>query len=134
MRHKLRQPANRRRYARRTAIVEPVFGQLKADRGFTTLSVRGLMHAKAEERLGGLAHNLGKLLRVCPLPAVRPMEVATAVVGPLPSPGRVLRRRAGFSGQGNADASSATSAPVLRGAACADGGSNGLIQTRDPAS
>ncbi len=76
MRHKMRQPANRRRYARRKVIVEPVFGQLKEDRGFTTLSVRGLLLARAEYLLGCLAHNLGKLLCVCPLPAVRPMEVA----------------------------------------------------------
>ena len=76
MRYKMRQPANRRRYARRKVIVEPVFGQLKEDRGFTTLSVRGLILARAEYLLGCLAHNLGKLLRVCPLPAMRPMKVA----------------------------------------------------------
>ena len=76
MRYKLRQPVNRRRYARRKVIVEPVFGQLKEDRGFTTLSLRGLLLAKAEYLLGCLAHNLGKLLCVCPLPAVRPTEVA----------------------------------------------------------
>ena len=34
MRFKLRQPNARRRYARRKAIVEPVFGQLKEARGF----------------------------------------------------------------------------------------------------
>lgn len=67
MRYKLRQPANRRRYARRKAIVEPVFGQVKEDRGFTTLSLRGLSLARAEYLLACLAHNLGKLLRVCPL-------------------------------------------------------------------
>ena len=37
------------------------------DRGFTTLSLRGLALAKAEYLLSCLAHNLGKLLRVCPL-------------------------------------------------------------------
>ena len=71
MRYKMRQTVNRRRYARRKVIVEPVFGQLKEDRGFTTLSLRGLLLAKAEYLLGCLAHNLGKLLCVCPLPAVR---------------------------------------------------------------
>lgn len=69
MRFKLRQPVNRRRYARRKIIVEPVFGQLKEDRSFTTLSLRGLVLAKAEFLLACLAHNLGKLVRVCPLPA-----------------------------------------------------------------
>jgi DDE family transposase len=72
----MRQPANRRRYARRKVIVEPVFGQLKEDRGFTTLSVRGLRLARAEYLLGCLAHNLGKLLGVCPLPAMRPTKMA----------------------------------------------------------
>jgi transposase len=69
MRFKLRQPDARRRYARRKAIVEPVFGQLKEARGFTTLSLRGLARAAGEYFLACLAHNLGKLLRVCPLPS-----------------------------------------------------------------
>jgi len=71
MRFKLRQATARRRYARRKVIVEPVFGQLKEDRGFTTLSLRGLLLARAEYLLACLAHNLGKLLRVCPLPGAR---------------------------------------------------------------
>jgi transposase len=66
MRYKMRQPANRRRSARRKVIVEPVFGQLKEDRGFTALSLRGLVLAKAEYLLACLAHNLGKLLRAWP--------------------------------------------------------------------
>ena len=77
MRLKLRHPDARRRYARRKAIVEPVFGQVKEDRGFTTLSLRGLPLAKAEYLLACLAHNLGKLLRVCPLPTTR-LAPATA--------------------------------------------------------
>jgi hypothetical protein len=68
MRFKLRQPANRRRYRRRKAIVEPVFGQLKEDRGLASLSLRGLALAAGEYLLACLAHNLGKLLRVCVLP------------------------------------------------------------------
>jgi transposase len=71
MRFKLRQPAARRRYARRKAIVEPVFGQLKEARGFTAFSLRGLALATGEYLLACLAHNLGKLLRVCPLPIAR---------------------------------------------------------------
>ena len=71
MRFKLRQPEARRRYARRKVIVEPVFGQVKEDRGFTALSLRGLASATGEYLLACLAHNLGKLLRVCPLPAAR---------------------------------------------------------------
>jgi transposase len=76
MRFKLRQPDARRRYARRKAIVEPVFGQLKEARGFSTLSLRGLARAAGEYLLACLAHNLGKLLRVCPLPAARPAPAA----------------------------------------------------------
>ena len=71
MRFKLRQPDARRRYARRKTIVEPVFGQLKEVRGFTTLSLRGLARAAGEYLLACLAHNFGKLLRVCPLPSAR---------------------------------------------------------------
>jgi transposase len=71
MRFKLRQPDARRRYARRKTIIEPVFGQIKEARGFATLSLRGLAHAAGEYLLACLAHNLGKLLRVCPLPAAR---------------------------------------------------------------
>jgi transposase len=76
MRFKLRQPDARRRYARRKAIVEPVFGQVKEARGFSTLSLRGLARAAGEFLLACLAHNLGKLLRVCPLPAATPASAA----------------------------------------------------------
>jgi len=76
MRFKLRQPDARRRYARRKTIVEPVFGQLKEARGFTTLSLRGLARAAGEYLLACLAHNLGKLLRACPLPAASTASAA----------------------------------------------------------
>jgi len=75
MRFKMRDPAARRRYARRKTIVEPVFGQLKADRGFAALSLRGLLLARAEYLLACLAHNLGKLLHVDALPT--PLMAAT---------------------------------------------------------
>jgi transposase len=70
MRFKLRDPDARRRYARRKVIVEPIFGQLKADRGFVAVSMRGLIYAKGEYLLACLAHNLGKLLCACALSAV----------------------------------------------------------------
>jgi len=76
MRFKLRQPEARRRYARRKAIVEPVFGQLKQVRGFTAFSLRGLAFATGEYLLACLAHNLGKLLRVCVLPSARVAPLA----------------------------------------------------------
>ncbi len=42
---------------------------LPSHRGFTTLRLRGVWLAKAEYVLARLAHNLGKLLRVCRLGA-----------------------------------------------------------------
>jgi IS5 family transposase len=69
MRFKLRQVSARRRYARRKVIVEPIFGQFKTDRGLTALCLRGLVLARGEWLLACLAHNLGKLLRVCALPS-----------------------------------------------------------------
>jgi transposase len=68
MRYKFRQPTARQRYAQRKTIVEPVFGQLKENRGFTGVSLRGLVLATGEYLLACLAHNLGKLLRVCVWP------------------------------------------------------------------
>ncbi|MDP8924327.1 MAG: transposase, partial [Chloroflexota bacterium] len=76
VRFKLRQPDARRRYARRKAIAEPVFGQLKHARGFDAVSLRGLARATGEYLLACLAHNLGKLLRACPHPAARPAPAA----------------------------------------------------------
>ncbi len=78
MRDTMRQPANRRRSARRKAIVEPVCGQIKEDRSFTTVSRRGLGLAKAEYLLACLAHNLGKLLRVWPLGVAQMAPAASA--------------------------------------------------------
>ena len=42
MRQKLRTPAGRAIYARRKAIVEPVFGQIKDARGFRRFLLRGV--------------------------------------------------------------------------------------------
>ena len=78
LRHTMRQPAHRRHDARRKAIVEPVFGQLKEDRGFTALSLRGLVYATGAYVRACLAHNLGKLLSVCPWPVTQPTTVVLA--------------------------------------------------------
>ena len=50
-------------YARRKAIVEPVFGQIKKARGFRRFSFRGLCSVEAEWQLVCLTHNLLKLFR-----------------------------------------------------------------------
>jgi transposase len=63
MARKLRTKRGRERYARRKAMVEPVFGQVKQARGFRQFSLRGLKKMRAEWRLVGLTHNLLKLWR-----------------------------------------------------------------------
>jgi hypothetical protein len=63
MREKLRQPAAQEIYARRKAIVEPVFGQTKETRGFRRFSFRGHRKVSAERTLICLTHNLLKLFR-----------------------------------------------------------------------
>jgi transposase len=63
MARKLRTKKGRERYARRKAMVEPVFGQIKHGRGFRQFSLRGLKNVRAEWRLVGLTHNLLKLWR-----------------------------------------------------------------------
>lgn len=63
MRRRLRQPANRARYRRRGAIVEPVFGQLKEVRGVRRFQRRGFGACASEWRLLATTHNLLKLWR-----------------------------------------------------------------------
>jgi len=63
MRAKLQTAAGHAVYALRKAIVEPVFGQIKAARGFRRFSFRGLANVQAEWRLICLTHNLLKLFR-----------------------------------------------------------------------
>jgi transposase len=63
MARKLRTKRGRERYARRKAMVEPVFGQVKQSRGFRQFLLRGLRKMRAEWRLVSLTHNLLKLWR-----------------------------------------------------------------------
>lgn len=60
MRRKLRTQRGRRIYARRKAIVEPVFGQIKG-RGFRQFLLRGERKVKGEWSLMCISHNLLKL-------------------------------------------------------------------------
>lgn len=71
MRHKIRTPEGHAVYARRKAIVEPVFGQIKEARGFRRFSFRGFPKVAAEWSLICLTHNLLKLFHAgwCPQPA-----------------------------------------------------------------
>ena len=61
MRHKLRTETGRAVYKMRKAIVEPVFGQIKEQRGFRRFSLRGLNNVRWEWKLVCLASNLRKL-------------------------------------------------------------------------
>ncbi len=63
MQAKLKTPAGRAVYARRKAIVEPVFGQIKEARGFRRFLLRGLDKIRGEWRLVCLTHNLLKIWR-----------------------------------------------------------------------
>jgi transposase len=59
----LRTRKGRKAYAKRKETVEPVFGQIKAVRGFRQFLLRGLDCVKAEWQLICLTHNLLKLYR-----------------------------------------------------------------------
>src|ERR1017187_9918344 len=63
MRHKWRTAAGRAVYKMRKAIVEPVFGQIKEQRGFRRFSLRGKQNVGCEWRLVCAASNLLKLFR-----------------------------------------------------------------------
>ena len=61
MRRRIRQGGHRSRYRLRKHIVEPVFGQIKAARGFRQLLLRGVDKVRREWALICTAHNLTKL-------------------------------------------------------------------------
>ena len=61
IRQKLRSPAGRAQYARRKAVVEPVFGVLKQQRGMRQFRTRGLHKVAVEFTLAALAYNLTRL-------------------------------------------------------------------------
>jgi transposase len=63
MARKLRTKKGRERYARRKAIIEPIFGQMKQVLGFRQFSLRGLSSMRSEWRLMCAVHNLLKLWR-----------------------------------------------------------------------
>jgi transposase len=63
MQTRLRQAGRRSRYRLRKQIVEPVFGQIKAARGFRQFLLRGIDKVRAEWAMICTAHNLLKLAR-----------------------------------------------------------------------
>jgi transposase len=67
MRWRLNTAEGRAHYARRKAVVEPVFGQIRVGQRFNRISFRGLKAASAEWKLVATCHNLLKLFRLAPL-------------------------------------------------------------------
>jgi transposase/IS5 family transposase len=63
MARKLTTKKGRAEYARRKAIVEPVFGQIKEAMGFRRFSLRGKAKVTGEWHLVCAVHDLGKLFR-----------------------------------------------------------------------
>ncbi len=88
MARKLRTKRGRAIYARRKAIVEPVFGQIKEARGFRRFSLRGLAKARAEWQLVCAVHNLGKLFRSGRASSQPSRPGGARRVGPAAVPGR----------------------------------------------
>jgi transposase len=61
MRRKLREPAGRAVYGRRKALVEPVLGTLKEQRGMKRFRLRGLNKVGIEFTLATISYNLTRL-------------------------------------------------------------------------
>jgi len=61
MRKRLRSPAGKARYRRRQALVEPVIGVLKEQRGMRRVRLRGLSKVSGEIALACIAFNLTRL-------------------------------------------------------------------------
>ncbi len=66
MRAKLRTVAGRKIYQRRQAVVEPVFGILKEQRGMRKFRRRGLAAVTTEWTLAAIAYNLTRLAHLTP--------------------------------------------------------------------
>lgn len=63
MRARLRSPAGQARYRRRQALVEPVIGVLKEQRGLRRFRLRGLKKVAVELALASIAFNLTRMWR-----------------------------------------------------------------------
>jgi len=73
MARRMRTKQGRVDYARRKAIVEPVFGQMKTRQNAKHLRLRGFTGAKGEWTLHAICHNLRKLAnaaKTAPIPAI----------------------------------------------------------------
>ena len=66
MRQRLRSPAGRAIYGLRKALIEPVFGVLKEQRGMRQFRCRGLEKVQVEWSLATTAYNLTRMWRAAP--------------------------------------------------------------------
>ncbi len=66
MRQKLRSPLGRAIYGRRKALIEPIFGVLKEQRGMRSFRLRGLAKVAIELTLACTAYNLTRMWRTLP--------------------------------------------------------------------
>ncbi|MDH4344157.1 MAG: IS1182 family transposase [Nitrospira sp.] len=81
MRRTLQTTRGRRRYARRKAIVEPVFGQIKQGRRYRQFLLRGLRQVRGEWALICTTHNVLKLWTALRRRRPRPGEGVRALRG-----------------------------------------------------
>lgn len=63
LRQRMREPASRVCYARRKALVEPIFGVLKHQRGMRQFRRRGLLAVSVEWALATTAYNLTRVFQ-----------------------------------------------------------------------
>jgi hypothetical protein len=61
MKQRLDTPEGRAQYARRFGTVEPVFGNLRYNKGLTRFTLRGRAKVDAQWKLFCLVHNIEKL-------------------------------------------------------------------------
>ena len=64
LRERMREPSARSSYARRKALVDPVFGVLKQQRGMRQFRRRGLDAVGVEWTLAATSYNLTRLFRL----------------------------------------------------------------------
>jgi len=79
MRRKLRDPAGRATYTRRKAIIEPMYGVLKEQRGMRRFRRRGLANEAAEWAPATTAYNLTRLWRTSEPLGAQSLAVAFCV-------------------------------------------------------
>jgi len=81
MQERMKSPQGGEQYSLRRQSVEPVFGQVKSNRGFGRLLLFGLNGAKAECALVFIAHNVLKCTKMLKKTAIKPLKMQRAAIG-----------------------------------------------------